>query len=81
MWIKLYKVPYPPHRPFGGGGEFIKSVKFWRVAEYNVEKKGRVKLYHFSYNIKAVGKNIKLGRGEGDGIFGEENKDLKLKGL
>ena len=29
------------------------------------------------YNIKAVGKNIKLEKGEGDGNFGEENKILK----
>ena len=34
--------------------------------EYNVEKmKG--KRHHLPYNIKAVGKNIKWGRGEGEG--------------
>ena len=34
-------------------------------------------LYHIPYNFEAVGKNIKRRRGEGDGIFGEENQDLK----
>ena len=34
--------------------------------EFNTEKMER-------YDIKAVGKNILLGRGEGDGNFGEEN--------
>ena len=28
------------------------------------------------YNIKAVGKNIKLEKGEGDGSFGKENQDF-----
>ena len=35
-------------------------------------KKGKRKQ---GYNIKAVGKNVKWGRGEGDGNFGEENQD------
>ena len=30
--------------------------------------------------IKAVGKNIKCGRGEGDRNFAEENQDLKKMG-
>ena len=38
------------------------------------------KQYHLSYNNKAVGKNIKWGRGEGDGNFGEENVDFKTWG-
>ena len=32
---------------------------------------------HLLYNIKAVGKNIKRGGGEGDENLGEENQDLK----
>ena len=42
--------------------------------ECNVEKKGKGKQYLLSYNIKAVGKNIKCGRGEGNRNFGEGNK-------
>ena len=38
-------------------------------------KKG--KQYHLFYNIKAVGKKIKWGRGEGEGNFMEENQDFK----
>ena len=74
-----------------GLGKFIKSVgeelleyqvvKSGREnhgcgEEYNVEKKRKGKQYHLPYTIKAVGKIIKLGRGEGrDGNFGEENQD------
>ena len=29
------------------------------------------------FHINAVGKNIKWGKREGDGGFGEENQDLK----
>ena len=36
--------------------------------EYNVEKKGKGKQYHLFYDIKAVGKNIKVGE-EGNGPF------------
>ena len=32
---------------------------------------------NLSYNFKAVGKNIKWGRGEGDANLGAENQDLK----
>ena len=46
-----------------------------------MEKKGKADLiYHLVYNIKAVGKNIKRGRGEGEGNFGEENQDLENGG-
>ena len=37
-------------------------------------KKGR---YNLSYDIKAVEKNIKWGRGAGDRNFVEENQDKK----
>ena len=37
-------------------------------------KKGNGKQYHPLYNIKAVGKNIKWAKGEGDGIFGKKIK-------
>ena len=40
-------------------------------------KKGKGKQYHLTYNIQAVGKNIKWGEAEGDGHFLEENQDLK----
>ena len=33
------------------------------------------------FKYKGMGKNIKLGRGEGDGNFGEENQELKKWGL
>ena len=42
--------------------------------EYNV---GKGKQCHPSFDIKAVGKNIEWGRGEGDGHFGEKAKILK----
>jgi len=38
-------------------------------------KRGRVRGKH--YTIRTVGKNIKWGRGEGDGNFEEENQDFK----
>ena len=69
-----------------GEGKFIQSIgKEYKVVargreyhdfgdEYKVKKKGKRKQYHLLYNIKAVGKNIKLGRGEGGRkLFG--NKD------
>ena len=74
-----------------GGGEFIKSVgEEYKVVkrgmeyhgfeeEYNVEK-GKVISSSLPFNIDAVGKKIKWGRGEGDGNFGEENKDHKKWG-
>ena len=37
-----------------------------------------MKQYPLPYNIKAVGKNIKLEREEGDGNFREENQNLKM---
>ena len=36
--------------------------------------------YHLSYNIKAVVKNIKWGRGEVDKIFVEDDPDFKNGG-
>ena len=42
-------------------------------------KKG--KQHHLPYDIKAVGKNIKCGRGEESVNFGEENKDFKNMGV
>ena len=41
-----------------------------------MEKKGKGNQYHLSYNIEAIGKNIKWGKGE-DANFGEENQYLK----
>ena len=40
-------------------------------------KKGKGEEYNIPHDIQAVGKNIKCGRGEGDGNFWGENKDLK----
>ena len=40
-------------------------------------KNGKGKQYHLPYNFKAAGKNIKWGKGGGDGNFGEENQDFK----
>ena len=45
--------------------------------EYNVEKMERGSNIYLPYNIEAVGENIKWGRGDEDGNFGEENQDLK----
>ena len=49
----------------------------------SVGKKGKRKQYHLPYNIKAVGKNFKWGRGEGNGNFGKKMemwKNIKLLG-
>ena len=64
--------------------KFIKSVggniKLWREREEIswLWKKGKGESSPF--NIEAVGKNIKWGRGEGDGNFGEEKRDLNKMG-
>ena len=62
--------------PTLGGREFIKSAgeeyqvvkrgrEYYGCGEkYNVDKFGKGKQYHLSYNIEAVGKNIKWGRGQ-----------------
>ena len=34
-------------------------------------------IFQVPYNMEAVGKNVKCGRVEEDGKFGEENQDLK----
>ena len=39
-------------------------------------KKGKGKQYHLFYDIEAVGKNIKWGRGGGDDNYCEKNLDL-----
>ena len=44
--------------------------------EYKVEERERGSNI-IPFNIEAFGKNIKWGIGEEDGIFGEENLDLK----
>ena len=44
----------------------------WTIFSTLYKEKG--KRYHLLYNIEAVGKNIKAGRGEGDGQFGKELK-------
>ena len=44
--------------------------------EYNVEKE-KGKQYRLPYDIKAVEKTIKWGKGGQDGNFGQKNKDLK----
>ena len=43
--------------------------------------KGKVKARSSALNIMAVGRNIKWGRGEGDGNFEEENQDFKTMGV
>ena len=40
-------------------------------------KREKKKQCHLPYNIKAVGKNIKWGGGEGDGKLVNENQDFK----
>ena len=68
------------HLPHGGGGgargviksvreeyQVVKRVREYQGCgeEYNV-KRGKRKQYHLPYNIRAVGKNIKLGNGGGE---------------
>ena len=45
-----------------------------------MEKNENGKQYHLFYNVKAVGKNIKCGRGVEDEHFRGENQDLKIWG-
>ena len=45
------------------------------------EKKVKRKQYNLPYDIKAVGKNIKGGRGEGDGNLGKKIKIQKRVGV
>ena len=40
-------------------------------------RKGKGKQYHISYNIEAVGKNIKWGKGKGMEISAKKIKILK----
>ena len=44
-------------------------------------KKAKGKQYHIPYDIKAVWKNINLGRREGDGNFEAENIFIKKMGV
>ena len=75
----MYKVPYLP-------AKFIKSVgEGYQVVKMRMEYQGRWKnkklkkgkQYHLFYDFEAVGKNIKWGRGVGDGNVGEEIQNLK----
>ena len=40
------------------------NIKLWRKIKHG--KKGKVNQYHLPYNIEAVGKNIKWGKGDGN---------------
>ena len=68
---KVEKVLYSPKFIESDGEEYQVLNRgreydcFWE--EYNVEK-GMWQQYHLPYNIKAVKKNIKWGRGEGTEI-------------
>ena len=64
--IGVYKVPYSliPYLLFLIKSAMRKNKTYERGKQYNL-----------LYNIDAIGKNIKWGKGEGDGNFGEENKD------
>ena len=44
-------------------------------------KKRKGEQFHPTFNIKAVGNNIKWGRVEGDGNYGEDNQDFKSMGV
>ena len=48
--------------------------ELWAMEKNIPRKKRERKQYHLSYNIQAVGKNIKC---EGDENLGEANQDLK----
>ena len=81
--LGVYKVPYST--PLGVG-RFIKSVgEEYKVVERERDfhecrveikggKKGRGKQNHLPCNSKAVRKNIKRGKVEGNGNFGEDNQ-------
>ena len=74
---------YKVRESVGEEYQAVKSEKgiswLWSVDKNITRKKGLGKQYHISYNIKAVGKNIKWGRGKGDGTFGEDlTKILKM---
>ena len=81
-----YKVPYPPS---GRGGGYFKfdgeenqvvkrERKYFGFGEvYNVEKgKGEGNII-CPIVLELLRKNIKWGRGERDGNFGQENQDIK----
>ena len=51
----------------------------WLWGRILVGKKAKGKQYHIPF-INAAGKNIKWGRGEGNGNFWEKNQDFKRKG-
>ena len=65
----MYKIPSLPSP--GGGGKFIKSIG----EEYQVVKRGRE--YLFPFDIKAVEKNVKWGRGPEN--LGKKIKILKMR--
>ena len=70
------KVPSSQLR--GGGGVY--QVIVTRGREYHsCGEEYNVKIRE-TYYIKAVERNIKCGRGEGDGHFGVEDQDLKNVG-
>ena len=54
--------------------EEVKGMYIWLWRRIWCGKKGKGKQYHLSYNIKAVGKDIKWGKGERHKICGEENQ-------
>ena len=52
---------------------FIKSNgKEYQVMRILKRKKGKGKQYHLPYNIEAIGKNIKNGRGKRTNTLGEK---------
>ena len=55
-------------------GEEGKEIS-WLRGRINQGKNEKGKQYHLPHKIEAVGKNIKLGRGEEDRNFREENQD------
>ena len=79
-----YKISY--HSPPGGGiyqvcwGRISSCEEgrgiSWLLGRKQHEIKIKGKQDHLPYNIKAVGKNIRGGRGKGDAKFWEENQDL-----
>ena len=79
----MYEVPYNLiYQVFWGRILSFKEGKdiLWLWGKNITWIKGKGKQYHLLYDIEAVGKNIKLGKVEGDGNFGEENRDLNKIG-
>ena len=90
-YMNLNFLPFYRGEPLGGG--LVYQVCWGRISSCEEGKgiswlwgrilrweKGNGKQYHLPFNIEAIGKNIKWGKVEGEGNFGEEYQDFKKWG-